>query len=181
MLEIMEGIVDKIENLAFLIASENDALNKNDHILKELLVVLDEYSHSNSEKRKAIRQNIESSVRQNLLIVSENLAIQALMDKRGELVSYAMICHAIEDFKWDSRESILRLAIIWHACKKLKLDPEEIFHKTIKISSKIGVDHFTEFLNREEYMKSTRAMGFEVKTKGKKVEICEIVPPWARN
>ena len=173
----MEGLVDKIENLAFLMAHESESISECAHSFEE---VLERYSTSNSEMREEIRQKISLSTRKNLLVASEKLAIEALIEKRVELLSFAMVCHAIEDFKWDSRENILRMAIVWHVCKKLKLDIKEVFKKSMEIASNEAVGHFTEFLNRDEYMKSPRAMGFEIKTKGKKIVISEITPFWAK-
>lgn len=177
----MEKEVKILEGLASIVTRSEESIGEDAHAMRQVLNVLESYSNYSPQEREEFREKLSMSSRQNLLIVSEKLAIEAIIEKNSELLKSAVLCHAIEDFRLDSRENILRLSIVWFAAKRMKLDGTPFFESSIELASDHGKDQLNEFLNREEYMKLPRAMGYEVKVKRKKVEIVEIIPAWAKN
>jgi hypothetical protein len=117
------------------------------------------YSKSNKVERERIRNNIDDEIRLLIIGFSDRLATVADRTANQKLLFLALLAHSIEDFRYDERENIIRLALVNHVAIKLKVQPSELFEKVIKLSSVNGAAILRDFNNRPPELKSIRTMG----------------------
>src|SRR5690606_16907380 len=93
-----------------------------DEKILKLSAITEQYKTSNEFEREKFRNNIPNNSHLILLSISDSLAEKALNEKRNDLIKTALILHSIENFKYDPRENIIRLSIIWYVIEKLQLN-----------------------------------------------------------
>lgn len=123
------------------------------------------------EDQRAFARNSISNTKSNLKILnfSVYLSEMAYNEKQERHILTALILQSIEDFRWDPRENIIYLAIVWHVIQYLNLDAKTVFDKIISISSENAKSYLNEFYNRPAELKSLKAMGLKAVVKDSKI------------
>jgi len=130
----------------------------------------EQYANSNVAERERIRNIVDPDYRLLLLGFGDRLAILADRTNDSRMVLLALLAHSIEDFRYDERENIFRLALINHVAKKLGETPSKFFDKAIRLSSPKARKKFREFDDRPEELKSLQTMqALTIATSNKKI------------
>ena len=116
------------------------------------------YSRSDTDEKQRIRESIPENMRMLLLGFGDRLATVADRTRDEELLWLAFLAHAIEDFRYDERENVFRLALLHHVAKKLGLDPSSLLERAAGAASARGAKRLRAFDARPPELKSLRAM-----------------------
>ncbi len=127
------------------------------HDLK-FIELAERYASLDAAGRERIRNIVNQDCRLLLLGFSDRLAILADRTNDSRMLLLALLAHSIEDFRYDDRENTFRLALINHVAKKLGKKPSKYFDKAIQLSSSRAGKKFREFDDRDDELKSLRAM-----------------------
>jgi hypothetical protein len=52
-----------------------------------------------------------------------------------DLLFESLVAHAVEDFRWDPRENLMRLALVHHSAGKLGVDSAALFARVADMAS----------------------------------------------
>lgn len=118
----------------------------------------EQYAESAATERAAIRNSVSDECRLLLLGFSDRLAILADRTSDSRLLLLALVAHAVEDFRYDERENIFRLALVNHVAEKLGESPTVLFGEAEQLSSPRGATALRQFMARPAELKSLRAM-----------------------
>lgn len=116
------------------------------------------FSSSTARARESLRQAVPDDVRQLLLGFSDRLAILAERQGEPHYLFLALLAHSIEDFAYDERENVFRLALVNHVAGKLGLDSRELFSRAAELSSRRGATALLDFEQRPPSLKSLDVM-----------------------
>lgn len=172
----IESASKNLENILNIFIKNRCVLSN--EMISELIQITDFYKHAEPEKRTEFRENIKTDYRQYLIILSDYFADAAINQRSYQYLYAAMILIAIEDFEWDYRESIIRLAVVWYTAQELGTKPEHLFDEISSISSAKATNFLSEFVSRPEKSKSLNSMGLTAQKTGDKILIIPKPPPW---
>jgi hypothetical protein len=79
-----------------------------------------------------------------MLTFCDRMAVLSVRSGSKELLFEALVAHAVEDFRWDPRENIMRLALVHHSANKLGVDSPALFGRAAEMAS----DTAAEYLRR---------------------------------
>lgn len=129
------------------------------------LKLADCYSQTSAEKRYAVREAVPDDLRLLLIGFSDRFSILAERGRQKQYLRTALLAHSIEDFRWDERENIFRLALVDHVAKKLGEDVETLFQDISSLSSPRSAARFRRYRSRKPELRTLKAMGIvEVNT-----------------
>jgi hypothetical protein len=150
--------VEDIDSIINLLSDNLQNIN-NSEIIYKIKKPISLYEKFGTEDKELFRKHIKNSQRLSLLNISELIAETALNSKDKDLAKIALYIHSIEDFKYDPRENIIYLSIIWYVCEKLSINPIELFSKVASLSSPQANKFILEFVERPTSLKNLNAMG----------------------
>lgn len=145
---------------------------------KTISSLINNYANISEAERIILRDSVPMEDRLTILSITEKLATLAYKYKDCDYLIAALTLISIEDFKWDERESIIYLSIIWFVSEKLKCNSVDLFNKIISVSSKDGTASFNNFLNRDSSLKSLKAMRLRAIEDNDNITFEQIPPPW---
>jgi hypothetical protein len=125
---------------------------------KEFINLASYYLESTNINREKIRSILPDDTLLLIIGFSDRMCILADRNKDKNYLLYALAAHSIEDFRYDYRENIIRLALIYHVAEKLGLDSNLLFNEISSISSQRTVGYLTDFLNRPSELKRIDVM-----------------------
>ncbi len=115
------------------------------------------------------------------LTISETFSELAYNERKETYIQVALILQSIEDFRWNPRENIIYLSIIWHVILSMNADQAKLFKNMIAISSNKAALYLQEFYDRPPEMKSISTMGLKIIIKNSKIKFTMTTPPWMRS
>jgi len=93
------------------------------------------------------------------------MSILADRNKDEKFIFYALMAHSLEGFRFDYRENIYGLTLIYHVAEKIGVDTTIIFKKAADISSPKAAKQFIDFLDRPNELKKIGVMNIiEIQT-----------------
>lgn len=159
-----------------------NAINNNiDFDMQSVKKLIEIYLESDENKKKEIREEVYTlKCNLKILSISEQLSELAYTLKSIQFIEEALILHSIEDFRWDPRENLIYLSIIWFVSKELSLNSFELFEACALKSSTQTAEYILEFANRPQAMKSLSAMGLEANKKDGEIVFEQKKAPWQK-
>lgn len=148
--------------------------------LKILVELIDEFEKLPNQNKESIRMGLSNTDCRNIIMLSDYLANSSINNKSYIFLKVSLILISIEDFKWDPRENLIRLSIIWFVAEKLKSDPKLLFTNAATISSAKTAEYINDFIIRPKNLKSLNAFGLIVKREGENYGFVPKPPPWER-
>ncbi|CAA0163032.1 hypothetical protein [Tenacibaculum maritimum] len=142
-----------IENLD---SFDNSTLKEEIHVIEKFVLC---YVNCNSVDRKKVNLLFGFKDYLKLLNISDWLIEEGLNKKDKKLVFYSLIFHSVEGFRFDIRENIIRLTVIWDVAKRLKFGVKKIFKESLLYFDEKGKVQMSEFINRPKYLKNIKSMG----------------------
>jgi hypothetical protein len=116
------------------------------------------YLASSPPERAALRAAVPPDLSLLLIGFSDRLATLAARTGSEESLTEALVAHAIEGFRHDPRENILRLSVVNHVARRLKVDPGALFARVAAMASPEAREQLEAFAARPEATKSLKAM-----------------------
>ncbi len=151
----------------------------NVHNVQELVNL---YRINQEIEREIIRKEIaNTNCGLKMLAISETFSELAYNEQKEVYIQVALTLQSIEDFRWDPRENIIYLSIIWHVILYLNVDKTKLFKDIIEISSNKAALYLKEFYDRSPEMKSIKTMGLKAIIKNCKTKFEMNTPPWIRS
>lgn len=126
--------------------------------------LLESYVNASAEERKFIRDSFSDKYSFTLFFFSERMACLAVRAKSEKYLFEGLIAHAIEGGKFDWRENILVLSLIYHSAVKLGCDPNVLFKRAAGFAEEPIAQIIQEFPDRKPEERSIQAMGYEEST-----------------
>jgi hypothetical protein len=99
------------------------------------------YVTSAPDERAGIRSAGTLDQYRVMLAFSDRMAVLSVRTGRAKLLFDGLVAHAIEDFRWDPRENLLRLALINHSANKLGVDSGTLFARAAELASPDAADY----------------------------------------
>jgi len=93
--------------------------------------------------------------------LSRAYSVDAVNEKSAEKIFLGVIALAIEDLKFDWRDTMIPLAALHNSALKLGLDPDEIFRRAAVLASDKMSEYLISFVNRPQNLKSLEAFMLE--------------------
>ena len=125
---------------------------------RTFIQLADTYFGAAPESRSAIRASVPNDSRLLLIGFSDRMAILADRLSDPDFLERALAAHLIEDFRYDPRENLFRLALVHHVAGKLRQDPNQLWEHAAANASASGAEQLREFLARPAELKSLAAM-----------------------
>ena len=138
-----------------------EIISQTDYSLLNIHDLTGQYLAANANKRKFIRNSFNDDASWNLILQSRVLAVEAVRQQDYDLVKKGIILHSIENARYDLRDNIIRLSLLYNSGKKLKEDPDILFREIAKISDSKIKNVLLSFPKRTPENKSITAMGYK--------------------
>ncbi len=90
---------------------------------------------ANARDRAAIRSTGTAEQYRIMLVYCERMVILCVRRNDPDLLFESLAAHAVEDFRWDPRENLLRLALVHHSAGKLGVDSSALFARAADMAS----------------------------------------------
>lgn len=92
---------------------------------------------------------------------SERMACLAVREKKEKYLVEGLVAHAIEGGKFDTRENILVLSLLYHSAIKIGADPIPLFTQASQLAEGEIAGVIAHFPYRKPEDRSIQAMGYE--------------------
>ncbi len=115
------------------------------------------YADANDAERAEIRAAGTAEQLRLLLPFADRMAILAVRAKDDARITSGLLAHAIEDFRWDPRENLRSLSLLFRSGEKLGIDAAARFREVAQLASPSAKKYFLEFADDP---KGLDAMGF---------------------
>jgi len=117
----------------------------------EILKIIDSYIGANDYSRNLLRQEfLRQRQGDALLAFSERMAILAVRENNPQRIFEGLIAHVIEDIRWDYRENLLILVLLYHSAVKIGVDPVALFEKAAGFATPKTVQFLHEYILKGE-------------------------------
>lgn len=120
-----------------------------------------EYFDATDDKREQIRNSFDEKTSWELLLKSEELAVQAVRQNDYDLVKKGLILQSIENSRTDYRDNLVRVSLLYNSARKLNQDPDNLFREIASISDTEIKELLLDFVKRKEKDKSISVMGYK--------------------
>jgi hypothetical protein len=128
---------------------------------RDFLSVAEYFKGASPDDRRSIMLAISPESRTAILEFGTRMAILAERTANRQLVVASLMAHAIEGAQLDSRENLLRLALVTHIVNKLKFDEHQIFEEVASIAEPEVASLLRGFASRSPDMKTLWYSGLE--------------------
>lgn len=150
-LETLMGYFESICEIGY----GNRLPGKSDEMFSQLAIL---YLSADEDERAIIREALPERCRSLMIGYSDRMAILAerMEDRKYLLRSFA--AHSIEDFRYDERENIVRLALTCHVASVMGEDSTRLLKHVSKLSSRRGSTAFDSFSQRPAELNTLKTM-----------------------
>ncbi len=125
------GLVAEIERGIACVTSFEPLPNAADAACSRLVAL---YAKVTGEERAVIREAGTPGQYRVLYVFGERMAVLAVRRADPELVFEGLVANAIEGFRWDPRENLMRLALLHHSATKLRADAPALFQRAASLA-----------------------------------------------
>jgi len=115
-----------------------------------LLELIELYKKASVEERDIIRKNIDSEISHQLITYSHDASIESVRKRSKEMLFNGLVAQSIEDAKFDYRDNVANLFLLYHSAKRIKEDPNLLVRGIVKLSSKDFGRLLYDFLGRDD-------------------------------
>lgn len=122
--------------------------------------LIDTYVNTSSEGQNFIRGVFSHKYSSTFFFFSERMACLAIREKLEKHIFEGLIAHAIENGKFDWRENILVLSLLYHSAVKIGTDPTLLFNRAAAFAEGEIKKIIQNFPNRVPEDRSIEAMGY---------------------
>jgi len=78
------------------------------------------------------------------LTFCDRMVVLAVRSKDEGLLFQSLVAHAIEDFRWDPRENLMRLSLVRRSAEKLGVDDRALFRRVAAMASPVAARYLSE-------------------------------------
>jgi hypothetical protein len=126
--------------------------------------IIDSFVESSGVARKKLSSAFGMEQSFGLMAYAERMAIMAVRNHSEEPLRKGLLALVLEEFKYDGRESIMRLALLNHSAFKVGINPDRIFEEIASIATGGAAQAIREFAARAIKDKSIESMGYSEDT-----------------
>lgn len=127
---------------------------------KDISSVVQRCIEGTAEEQLFIRDTFTDKDSFAFLCFSERMASLAVREKSEKYIFEGLIAHVIEGGKFDWRENILVLSLLYHSAVKIGSDPAVLFNKAAEFASGEIKEIIRSFPNRAPEDRDIGAMGY---------------------
>jgi hypothetical protein len=99
-----------------------------------------------------------------LLGYGERQASQAVRDEDAELIFLGLLALGVDDWRFDYRDNLVRLALHYDAASRLGLEPDLVFEQAAALLPPRSAQGLRSFVRREPEDRSLKVMGWQAGT-----------------
>jgi len=122
--------------------------------------LVDSFIAAAKEERERMASQITDEHSFTLLVFGERMASLAVRQRSPASLKRALAALALEEGRWDPREDMLVLSLIYNAAVKLGLDAASLFEEAAGLALPRMATYFRAFPARSDEEKSIEAMGY---------------------
>lgn len=127
---------------------------------RDISVLIDAFVNATSEEQRFISSVFTDDHSFTFIRFSERMACLAVREKSEKYIFEGLIAHVIENGKFDWRENILVLSLLYHSAIKIGADPVLLFNKAAALAEGEIKEIIRNFPNRAPEDRSIEAMGY---------------------
>lgn len=127
---------------------------------KDIFLLIDAFVNVTNDERQFISSVFTDEYSFTFIRFSERMACLAVREKSEKYVFEGLIAHAIEGGKFDWRENILVLSLLYRSAVKIGSDPVVLFNKAAEYAEGEIKAIINGFPNRAPEDRSIAAMGY---------------------
>lgn len=121
---------------------------------------MDIFVKATKEEQSFIISSFSDDYSSTFFLFSERMACLAVRERSEKYLFEGLIAHAIEGAKFDWRENILVLSLIYHSAVKIGVDPVTLFKRASEFAEEPIAHIIHEFPDRKPEDRSIEAMGY---------------------
>ena len=129
------------------------------HIDEEMSKIVNIFLSSGQTERESIFEIKKKPFL--FLAFSRRMAILGVREQSEQRLFEGLIAHVIEDFRYDYRENLMELSLLYHSATKIGSNPVELFERAATFATPETAKHITSFAHRTPELKSIATMGFK--------------------
>lgn len=95
------------------------------------------------------------------LAFSERMAILGVREPSENRLFEGLVAHVIEDFRYDPRENLLVLSLLYYSALKIGLNPVNLFQKVAGFATPKSANYILEYARREPEAQDIHLMGYK--------------------
>jgi hypothetical protein len=119
------------------------------------------YMRATEPEREETLSNMRADFSDAFFVFSERMAALAVRERSRERIVNGLVALLIEDFKFDFRDSLRRLAPLYHSALKIDADPSQLFLEASSYGHNDVARAISEFPNRAPHDRSLESMAYK--------------------
>lgn len=127
---------------------------------RDISLLIDSIVNATNEERQFISSIFTDDYSFTFICFSERMACLAVREKSEKYLFEGLIAHAIEGGKFDWRENILVLSLLYHSAVKIGTNPDLLFNKAAEFAEGEIREIIRNFPRRAHEDRNIEAMGY---------------------
>lgn len=127
---------------------------------QEISDLINAFLKGTMEEQEFARNAFSDEYSFTFLFFSERMACLSVREKLEKYLFEGLIAHAIEGGKFDPRENMLVLSLLYHSAVKIGADPVSLFKRASKFATGKIKEIIAGFPHRKLENRSIEAMGY---------------------
>jgi hypothetical protein len=136
-------------------STENGDLLERARRLTEIFIL------SPDEIRSAIMQSVSSVAGNKLRGLSSLAAERAMNTRDDDWIRVGIVAHILEGFRFDPRENIRELVLIYHASKRIGVEFEDLCRALLRLAEGDAQFRLQEFCSRDSELNQLGCVGIK--------------------
>lgn len=126
----------------------------------EVIALIGRFTNSTGQQRAALDALVADTHSFGLLIFAERMAALAVREKSAERVRVGLLAIAIENFRWDLREDIMVMSLLYDSAVKIGADADATFRSMYEHAPPRVAQELENFIERPAELKRIAVMGY---------------------
>ena len=128
---------------------------------EEILALTVSFLNGTDLERELIVSAFDENHSMTLILFSERMASLAVRRNSEDILLAGLVAQIIEKWRFDARENLLRLTLLYHSAVKIGCLPEQLFNRASKCASKDVANQLHAFVHRKAQNRGIEVMGYE--------------------
>ena len=119
------------------------------------------YIENDDNERREILSSMRPEFSDAFFVFSERMAALAVREQSEDRITKGLVALIIEDFKFDFRDNLRRLAPLYRSSERIGINPSQVFLKAASYANNDVAKAIVQFPNRAPQDRSLEAMAFK--------------------
>jgi hypothetical protein len=126
----------------------------------EIAQLVRQFAVSSEAQRGAIEAELTDEHSFGFLVFAERMAALAVRENSVDRLRDGLLSIAMEQFRFDLREDLMVMSLLYNSAKKIGADPDAVFMSVCPAVAPQVARELQKFVSRPAELKSIAAMGY---------------------